>query len=79
MGSGDNATDEIPSATERVHKVTKKEMKKQIALLEQSRAEWIERHRVNCAGYRAEVARLMDIIDEYERMHSIWNDREANK
>jgi len=44
--------------------VTKKEMKKQIALLEQSRAEWIERHRINCAGYRAEVARLHNIIED---------------
>jgi hypothetical protein len=57
----------------------KKDMEKEIALLVQSRAEWIERHRVNCSAYRAEVTRLMNIIDEYERMHSIWNDREANK
>jgi len=57
----------------------KKDMEKEIALLVQSRAEWIERHRVNCSAYRAEITRLMDIIAEYESMHSIWNDREANK
>lgn len=62
--SGDNATDEIPSATERAHKVTKKEMKKMIALLEQSRAEWINRCSVNGRESRAEINRLHNIIEE---------------
>lgn len=61
---GDNATDEIPSATERAHKVTKKEMKKMIALLEQSRAEWVERCRVNGMESRAEINRLHNVIED---------------
>lgn len=57
----------------------KKDMAKEIALLVQSRAEWVERHRRDCSAYRAEVARLMDILDEYDRMNSMWDYKEANK
>jgi hypothetical protein len=47
-----------------VHKVTKKEMKKMIALLEQSRAEWVERCRVNGMESRAEINRLHNVIED---------------
>jgi hypothetical protein len=47
-----------------VHKVTKKEMKKMIALLEQSRSEWVERCRVNGMESRAEINRLHNVIED---------------
>ena len=44
--------------------MTKKEMKKMIALLEQSRAEWVERCRINGIAHRAEVELLNNVIEE---------------
>jgi hypothetical protein len=44
--------------------VTKKEMKKMIALLEQSRSEWVERCRINGIAYRDEINRLHNVIEE---------------
>lgn len=48
--------------------MTKKEMKKMIALLEQSRAEWVERCRTNGIAYRDEINRLHD---EINRLHNV--------
>jgi hypothetical protein len=77
--SGDNATDEIPSANERLIVMRKKDMRKQIAYLKQEREHWVERHRRDCADYRANVEHLMGILNEYERMNSMWDYSEANK
>ena len=46
--------------------MTKKEMKKMIALLEQSRAEWVERCRNNGIAHRDEIKRLNEVIAELE-------------
>lgn len=44
--------------------MNKKEMEKEIALLEQSRAEWVKRCRNNGIAYRDEINRLINVIDE---------------
>jgi hypothetical protein len=44
----------------------KKDMRKMIALLEQSRDEWVERGRIHGIAYREEIARLTRALDEYQ-------------